>query len=152
MPKTTDINKLTLIIDELELETSNIKEFTNVLNKIDSLTKDTEALNKKNLENVNTHLSITKKINASANTIDSMVKDIQKNLQNEFLEQSKYNQKNYNELHTLINAKIDAMQLEIITKNKDQINQLEAKIESLQTSLEESIESLRPKKKKWFIF
>ncbi|MEA2018857.1 MAG: hypothetical protein U9N59_10455 [Campylobacterota bacterium] len=148
----TNINKLSTILDELETETTQIKEFAGVLSKIDSLTNDVINLNKKIIENENSYKSIIVELASTTHNLDNLQKDLQKDLQNQFLKQSSENKKYYDELSKLINLKIDNMQLEIIDKNTNQINQFENKIASLQTSVEEIIESLKPKKKKWFIF
>ena len=148
----TNLNRLTTILDELESETNTIKDFTEVLSKIESLTKDVAISSERIIENVNSNTSITKKLEATTDDLNSLKTVLQKDLGNQFLKQSKENKKHIDELSNLINAKIDNMQLKIIDKNTNQINKLEDKIASLQTNIEEIIESLKPKKKKWFIF
>lgn len=122
------VGALSDVITELETQTEDIKNFSNVLKKIDKINKDAANLDEKVRENVQNYIATAETMKKSAELLDSRLDALETMIRNDIHVLHKDNQNYQKDLDDSIRIRLEKFKMDIELSIKAQIGDIENKI------------------------
>lgn len=123
-----NVGSLNDVITELETQTEDIKNFSNVLKKIDIISQNATSLDMKINENVQRYISISETMKKSAELLDSRLDALETMIKQNIHELYKDNQNYQKELDDSIHIRLEKFKIDVELNMKSQISDIENKI------------------------
>lgn len=134
------VGKLNDVITELEAQTDDIKNFTQVLKKIDQISQEAAGLDEKVSKNVQSYIATAETMKKSAELLDSRLDALETMIRKDIHELYKDNQNYQKELDDSIRIRLEKFKIDIELSTKSQISDIENKIVEVITSKSRNID------------
>lgn len=122
------VGTLNDVITELETQTEDIKNFSQVLKKIDKISKKAASLDEKVSENIQSYIATAETMKKSAELLDGRLDALETMIRKDIHELYKDNQNYQKELDDSIRIRLEKFKIDIELSMKSQISDIENKI------------------------